>query len=506
MARIFISYRHDDAAAYAMLLRESLSERYDEDKIVLGAEAIPPGLEFVEVIDRAVGSADVVIVLIGKDWLADPQGRRRLDDPDDFVLREIEAALERGLPVIPVLVDGAAMPSADDLPGSIKQLAWLQPLDTSVRGWRSESEALLRSVDRFLQPVVVEHERLPQEPPDRPWSDVEPAAPREPAPGVPRALKRWFRWKGRRVKPRQAQPQTVRVGSSSERPASEEDVVECSVFAPPAADSLDTILVQVFAHLVGQAKDARSLAEEFDAEAERRAVKTLEALVRRGSRLVFDLRMSRSMVSDPVQSLVWRGRPESVQFEVAVAGGGRRDAEVGTVTVTLDSVPLGHIKFTLGVAPSGERVQDRELVGDDAKRYSSAFVSYSSKDRRKVLERVQVLRSVGIDYFQDLLDLDPGDRWERELYRGIDRCDLFLLFWSSHAKASPWVRKEVQYALDHKRGDELAPPELRPVIIEGPPVPQPWPEVAHLHFGDRFVYLLAGLDDGGPAEAGAPPA
>ena len=168
---------------------------------------------------------------------------------------------------------------------------------------------------------------------------------------------------------------------------------------------------------------------------------------------------------------------------------------VGTVTVALDSVPIGHVKFKLTVVTRDAKPGvHNEPVGDDAKRYTSAFVSYSAKDRQKVLERVQLLKALGIHYFQDLLDLDAGDRWERELYLRIDECDLFLLFWSSHAKASSWVRKEAQYAVDRKAGDDFAAPEIRPVIIEGPPIPPPWPELAHLHFGDSLVYLIAGLD------------
>jgi hypothetical protein len=197
-------------------------------------------------------------------------------------------------------------------------------------------------------------------------------------------------------------------------------------------------------------------------------------------------------VKDRVGSLVWRGRPESVQFEVEVPQDPRLGAQIGTVTVSLDSVPIGHVKFKLALVPKHSRPERRtEPVGNHAKRYTTAFVSYSSKDRQAVLERVQMLKPVGIDYFQDLLDLDPGDRWERKLYLSIAECDLFLLFWSSEAKASRWVRREVQYALERKGGDDFARPEIRPVIIEGPPITPPWPEVAHLHFGDRLVYFMA---------------
>jgi hypothetical protein len=69
-------------------------------------------------------------------------------------------------------------------------------------------------------------------------------------------------------------------------------------------------------------------------------------------------------------------------------------------------------------------------------------------------------------------------------------CDLFLLFWSRAAKESAWVKTEVGWALARKRGDDLAPPEILPVIIEGPPVEPPWQELAHLHFNDPLVYLM----------------
>jgi hypothetical protein len=101
-----------------------------------------------------------------------------------------------------------------------------------------------------------------------------------------------------------------------------------------------------------------------------------------------------------------------------------------------------------------------------------------------------MLRLARIRYFQDVLKLEPGDRWERKLYLYIDKSDLFLLFWSTKAKESEWVLKEVRYAIKRKGGDESAPPEMIPVIIEGPPVPEPPEELAHLHFNDYLIYFM----------------
>jgi hypothetical protein len=65
-----------------------------------------------------------------------------------------------------------------------------------------------------------------------------------------------------------------------------------------------------------------------------------------------------------------------------------------------------------------------------------------------------MLKALRMSYFQDILALDPGDRWEQQLYRHIDQADLFLLFWSSAAHESEWVRKEVRYALSRKGSDD----------------------------------------------------
>jgi hypothetical protein len=124
-------------------------------------------------------------------------------------------------------------------------------------------------------------------------------------------------------------------------------------------------------------------------------------------------------------------------------------------------------------------------AGDEAKRYNLAFISYASVDRDKVLARVQMLNLIGIRYFQDVLTLDPGDRWEKEIYKNIDSCDLFLLFWSKAARDSEWVLKEVRYA----RGRQPAP-EIKPVILEGPPVIAPPEDLNDLHFNDKFVYFM----------------
>ena len=116
--RIFISYRREETAYPAGWLFDRLAEHFGAGQIFKDVDSIELGDDFVEMITRAVGSCDVLLALIGDRWLTviDKQGRRRLDDPNDFVRLEIEAALKRNVRIIPILVEGATMPYADELP------------------------------------------------------------------------------------------------------------------------------------------------------------------------------------------------------------------------------------------------------------------------------------------------------------------------------------------------------------------------------------------------------
>jgi hypothetical protein len=270
------------------------------------------------------------------------------------------------------------------------------------------------------------------------------------------------------------------------------DLVDCSVFSPPAVACGDMFLVQVFVHLPQQAEIVQQNALQFDPDAERLGVRSLGIPIERGTELTFYLSIPKLEVDEPIQQLLWNGRADWVQFGVTVPSNLTQKTIIGTLTVSQNSIPIGHLKFKLSIIPAASSNSiEPKLVGEAAHLYRKAFVSYSSKDRKEVLKRVQGLAVTGIEVFQDVLNLEPGDRWEKELYRHIDECDLFLLFWSTAAKESPWVLKEALYALERQGKDGLNPPEIIPVIIEGPPLVSPPDELQHLHFNDKLLYLIA---------------
>jgi hypothetical protein len=158
--RIFISYRREETAYPAGWLYDRLADRFGSDQVFKDVDSIELGDDFVEVITRAVGACDVLLALIGQEWLTitDARGRRRLSNPHDFVRLEIEAALTRNVRVIPILVDGASMPDAAELPKSLARLVRRQALELSPSRFASDTGRLLNVLERTLVEVRTEHD------------------------------------------------------------------------------------------------------------------------------------------------------------------------------------------------------------------------------------------------------------------------------------------------------------------------------------------------------------
>ena len=135
MTKIFISYRRKETQGFAIALFNQLVDRFGEEAIFMDIDILRPGVNFVDEIGEAVGQCEVLIALIGNQWLSieDEDGNRRLENSDDFVRIEIATALERGIRVIPVLVMGAKMPMIHDLPDQLKMLASIHAFSITDR-------------------------------------------------------------------------------------------------------------------------------------------------------------------------------------------------------------------------------------------------------------------------------------------------------------------------------------------------------------------------------------
>jgi hypothetical protein len=523
---VFISFRPENSA-WAARIRNRLKGRASPND--LGR-----GVDFANALKTRAGEVEAVVLIIGRDWLAVVR-----NDPCDPTRIETETALSNKIHVIPVLVDSASMPLVGSLPESLKVLAHLQPIELSSGHFDSGIERLEETLDDLAFDYLTAVSRTSGRKKTARKSAatkkaVRKGAAKTAAAGKATRLKvalesalmmlRHFEVAGLTAEhasaakkagrptpgerntaggpPRIAVNQGLsvhemrhlawacaadaspnadrpRVRSETVQPADAvEDKVECSVFGPPAAPPGKAILIQVFLHLADQAKSASLL----------KATKSLDLPIRRGARVEIAFSANGLVVDDPVQSLVWRGEPAYCQFLAAMPAGPSGQSFFPVVRVSVDGKLVGPIKFRLSSEDTASQPAS-EPLGDHAGPYRYAFVSYASKDRDEVLKRVQMLEILKTKFFQDILSLDLGDRWEKKPYQNIDRCDLFLLFWSQAAKDSQWVMKEAEYALAHQQKNSGGEPDLVPVVLEQNVLPPP--TLSAFHFNDRISYLVS---------------
>ena len=152
---IFISYRREETAAQAGRLYDHLSNHFGEDRVFMDIDSIAIGTDFAKAVIDAVSGCNILLALIGPRWSAitDSKGIRRVDYPQDFVRVEIETALQRDIRVVPVLIDGAVLPQAADLPPSLRPLIRRQALELSHTSFRSQVSHLIAAADDVFEVV-----------------------------------------------------------------------------------------------------------------------------------------------------------------------------------------------------------------------------------------------------------------------------------------------------------------------------------------------------------------
>ncbi len=144
---VFVSYRRMDSTPHlADRIGEALKQAFEN--VFVDVDFITPGSMFGDAIGRALSECEILLVLIGRDWInvVDDQGRRRLDDPDDWIVRELRTALDRDIRVIPVLTDGVRMPRRDELPPALKQLADRHYLTMHRESFDHDMDRLLTAI------------------------------------------------------------------------------------------------------------------------------------------------------------------------------------------------------------------------------------------------------------------------------------------------------------------------------------------------------------------------
>ena len=154
MALIFVSYRRQDTQSATGRLCDKLQTHFGADQVFHDIDSIDAGSEFTTTITSKIAASSVVLVMIGRHWIdaTSDDGRSRLFDPRDYVRLEIATALQRRVPVIPVLVEGAAIPSSSKLPEPIAALVARQAHEITEQRWRYDTDRLVKEIERFVAP------------------------------------------------------------------------------------------------------------------------------------------------------------------------------------------------------------------------------------------------------------------------------------------------------------------------------------------------------------------
>ena len=181
---IFISYRRDDSEGEAGRLYDDLVRAYGDNAVFMDVSGIAPGLDFRKAIDDNVAGCGVFLAIIGLQWatITGSDGKRRIDDDNDFVRLEIASALARNIAVIPVLVHEARMPHPEQLPDNIKDFAYRNSVEISHARWNSDVQLLIDALKQYVttskatetQPV---HATVPVQLPPPISTDPRPSTP-----------------------------------------------------------------------------------------------------------------------------------------------------------------------------------------------------------------------------------------------------------------------------------------------------------------------------------------
>ncbi|WP_051386074.1 toll/interleukin-1 receptor domain-containing protein [Actinokineospora inagensis] len=154
MCKVFVNYRVDDSIHATIAITTRLAQHFGGENVFRDGDSLPPGSVYPPRIRRALERADTVLAVLGPEWLnvRDSAGRRRLADPHDWVRAELRMAFERGIPVVPVLLDDAKFPEPEELPSDIGQLHWTSYWPIRRQTFTSDLEGLIGHIDPTTPP------------------------------------------------------------------------------------------------------------------------------------------------------------------------------------------------------------------------------------------------------------------------------------------------------------------------------------------------------------------
>lgn len=463
------------------------------------------------------GACRAFLLVMGSAW---HESLALLDDSGDPLRMVIEEALARHAMVVPVLVQGVQLPSWEQLPASLQPLARLSSVELAEDGWQ---ETLADFAERFV-PHVRGQVRMAMGGPPEKIARMKGSP--EPAPSAPEKSRPivlggnmkddslLFGDKLARIKsgpssatviggikakigevaakmlyhheePPLATKSAEPAPSGSEPPAEpESEPVWLGASAPKAVKPGDEFTARFVAYEKQLEEVVRQLLKQLSPKVEP-VLGVQECRWKRGTQVTVKL-SGRGLSIDPVeQPFIWNGGRSLLEFDVEVPQAAPEGKVVLKFDVLIEGIMVARLRLDLEISLHPVAGENATANVEPAK---SAFVSYSSKDRLRVLDRVASIKiSAGIDPFLDCLDLHPGEEWKPRLGDEIRRRDLFLVFWSKNASASEWVVWELDMALKEKSENAF---QLHPLDPDVNP-----PEgLEKLHVGDVIMWVRKGYE------------
>ncbi|WP_284620224.1 TIR domain-containing protein [Aquabacterium humicola] len=292
--------------------------------------------------------------------------------------------------------------------------------------------------------------------------------------------------------PQPTAPGPTDPGPTASGPAPER--AEISALVPTAVRPAQPLRIEVF---LGPAGTLLALLDERAAahpDREAADVRPLFTPLAAGTRIELTLECPDAQRIAPTSlALIWQGQTLSVNFQVLPPKQPEGPALLVDVNVFVEGVCIGHLPITLPYVQGAQAVPAAAPANGVAQvglmPHRRVFMSYSSDDRAAVIEATRVLRRFGIEAFMDRLSLEGGEDWEPRLYRELEACDAFMLFWSAAAAESAWVLKETQCALSRQRTSADRRPKIVTHLLGPPPPASPPRGLEALHFNDPMYAL-----------------
>jgi hypothetical protein len=489
MPSIYVSYSRSDAPSTVWRVVERLVDYYG-DRAVQGSP--PSGTD----IEEDVVQSALVVAVIGPRWST-------LTGPDlDLISRELETALGGRVPIVPVIVEGAAWPPQGDLPAALKKIASISAPKVGDETFDADMRRLTALLDLLLQTSPASLDSEPEEaaspaeatPPPRPasrfklsaWRPWRRSGPRDvalsaaSAPSGPQANLRLAdeitdkqdpteesttadtaALDSAKSAPAASAPKQTK-GNEAE-PAGKMDTVEFGASYPQGVQIGVPFIVDAWVFPQELREAALRRAKEQDAAAKR--APRAAGVRRRGSRITVKLELRSCEVEPRAQTIFWNGTISKVSFAALAKGDVPRGKMIGTLSFLIKGLRIGQVAFELALVPTKQ--DERQVVRGAAVR--NAFASYAGKDRRRVLARMQGLKELGVNVFMGARNLKANDPYPLHLLKHIDDSDVLYLFWSRHAQNSEWVEREWRYGKARKGIEFIDPVPLVDPRLVSPP-------------------------------------